>query len=522
MRLTRFIIGQLVLFLVLTVLALTALGVYYLRLPTLVGFEQYKVTVDLEASGGLYATSNVTFRGITIGKVTDVKPTETGAQATLSITDDYRIPLDAQANVHSVSAIGEQYIDLTSEGGATDYFPTDGTALITNSSVPREIGPALDTANQALAVLPKDKIALLLDETSSAVGGLGPALQRLVDSTQLVVGDFRANLGDIDDIIVQSEPLINSQVDSGDAIGTWAANLNTIFSQTAANDATLRNVLNQAAPTAEELSALLGDVRDSLPQVLANLSIVLDMLKRYNNGVEQTLVVLPQAASIAQTVGGTIENNALLDFNFALNHPPPCLTGFMPASEWRSPADTTTAPLSDDIMYCRIPQDAQNVVRGARNYPCADVPGKRAATPMECRGEGPYVPLGTNPWYGDPNQILNCPAPAARCDQPVEPGNVIPAPTINNGLNPLPGNMVPAPPGPVSDPLTPPNQGGTVQCNGQQPNPCVYTPAAQTSGSAVYTPASAEVVGPDGVRYTVENSTNTGDEGWMEMLAPAS
>ena len=127
----------------------------------------------------------------------------------------------------------------------------------------------------------------------------------------------------------------------------------------------------------------------------------------------------------------------------AINQPPPCLTGFLPASEWRSPADTSLAPLPSGT-YCKIPQDYQgNVVRGARNYPCVDVPGKRAATPRECRSNKPYVPLGTNPWYGDPNQILTCPAPAARCDQPVKPGKVIPAPTVNNGMNPAPADQVP-------------------------------------------------------------------------------
>ncbi len=97
--------------------------------------------------------------------------------------------------------------------------------------------------------------------------------------------------------------------------------------------------------------------------------------------------------------------------------------------------------------YCKIPKDYQgNVVRGARNYPCVDVPGKRAATPMECRSNEPYVPLGTNPWYGDPNQILSCPAPGARCDQGVNPGRgVIPAPTVNNGLNPAPASDLPPP-----------------------------------------------------------------------------
>ena len=54
------------------------------------------------------------------------------------------------------------------------------------------------------------------------------------------------------------------------------------------------------------------------------------------------------------------------------------------------------------------------MVRGARNIPCVDVPGKRAATPQECRGNKPYVPLGTNPWYGDPNQILHLPGAGQR------------------------------------------------------------------------------------------------------------
>jgi phospholipid/cholesterol/gamma-HCH transport system substrate-binding protein len=160
------------------------------------------------------------------------------------------------------------------------------------------------------------------------------------------------------------------------------------------------------------------------------------------------------------------------------------------------------------------------VVRGARNYPCADVPGKRAATPDECRSNASYVPEGTNPWYGDPNQILTCPAPGARCDQPVKPGIVIPAPSVNNGTNPLPADQVSGTPPPISDPLTAPRS-GSVHCDGQQPNPCTYVPTVPP-GVAIYSPQSGVAVGPDGIRYTVDNSTNVGEDGWKEMLAPAS
>ncbi|MEV3903592.1 MlaD family protein [Mycobacterium sp. NPDC050551] len=518
--LTRFIKIQLVLFAILTLLALVALGWYYLRIPSLAGIGQYTLHADLPRSGGLYSTANVTYRGTTIGKVTAVEPTEDGARATMSIDNRYKIPRDTVANVHSVSAIGEQYLDLVPAGESNQFF-ADGQT-ITDSTVPSEVGPALDAANNGLKVLPKEKIDSLLTETSEAVGGLGPALQRLVDSTTNIAQGFKDNLDPVNDIIANSAPILESQAQSRDNIAQWSRNLNTLASQSAEQDAALRSGLQQAAPTAQQLESVFGGVRESLPQTLANLAVVIDMLKRYNKGLEQALVVLPQGASVAQA-GTIFEGEGLLHFGLSINQPPPCLTGFLPASEWRSPADTSMAPLPSGT-YCKIPKDFQaNVVRGARNYPCADVPGKRAATPRECRSDEPYVPLGTNPWYGDPNQILNCPAPAARCDQPVHPGRpgVIPAPSINNGMNPLPADQLPSPPAPISDPLSQPGQ-GRVECSGQQPNPCVYTPAAGPPGAAVYNPSSGEVVGPDGVRYNVSNSNNPGDNGWKEMLAPAS
>ncbi|MGV0518009.1 MCE family protein [Mycobacterium kansasii] len=516
--LTHFIKRQLIVFAILTVVSLLVLGVYYLRIPSLVGIGRYTLKAELPASGGLYPTANVTYRGVTIGKVTDVEPTPTGAEATMSIDSRYKIPVDASANVHSVSAVGEQYLDLVSTGNPGKVFSPGQT--ITKGTVPSEIGPALDTANRGLQVLPADKIPVLLDETAQAVGGLGPALQRLVDATQAIVGDFRTQINDVNDIIEHSGPILQSQVTSGDAIERWARNLNTLAAQTAQRDQNLKSILSQAAPTADQLNDVFTDVRDSLPQTLANLEVVFDLLKRYHKGVEQVLVFLPQGASIAQTVAAPFPNMAALDLALAINQPPPCLTGFIPASQWRSFADTSLQPLPTGT-YCKIPMDTPaNSVRGSRNIPCVDVPGKRAATPRECRDPKPYVPAGTNPWYGDPNQLLTCPAPAARCDQPVKPGLVIPAPSINNGMNPAPADRLPpgGTPPPVSDPLQRPGS-GTVQCNGQQPNPCVYTPGGPPT--AVYSPQSGELVGPDGVRYSVENSTKTGDDGWKEMLAPA-
>jgi len=98
--LTPFVRRQLILFGILTVISLGVLGIYYLQIPSLMGVGRYTLKAELPASGGLYPTGNVTYRGITIGKVTDVEPTEHGAEATMSIDSHYKIPLDSVADAH--------------------------------------------------------------------------------------------------------------------------------------------------------------------------------------------------------------------------------------------------------------------------------------------------------------------------------------------------------------------------------------------------------------------------------------
>src|SRR3981081_3953665 len=83
-----------------------------MQAPTLLGIGKMTVTLELPETGGLYRFSNVTYRGVAMGKVTAVGLTPTGAKATLSLNTSPKIPADLQADVRSISAVGEQYVDL--------------------------------------------------------------------------------------------------------------------------------------------------------------------------------------------------------------------------------------------------------------------------------------------------------------------------------------------------------------------------------------------------------------------------
>lgn len=60
-----------------------------------------------------------------IGKVTAAGPTGNGAKATLAIDTSPKIPADVHAAVRSMSAVGEQYVDLVPRWRARPTCATD-------------------------------------------------------------------------------------------------------------------------------------------------------------------------------------------------------------------------------------------------------------------------------------------------------------------------------------------------------------------------------------------------------------
>ncbi len=82
-RLTRL---QLSIFAVVTVLTVTAISAFYLHVPAALGIGTYNITANFVAGGGLYQNANVTYRGVTIGRVEEVGLTNDGVIATCAST----------------------------------------------------------------------------------------------------------------------------------------------------------------------------------------------------------------------------------------------------------------------------------------------------------------------------------------------------------------------------------------------------------------------------------------------------
>jgi len=465
-RLTK---AQLAIFGVVTVITVAIMAIFYLRLPAALGIGTYKVTADFVAGGGLYKNANVTYRGVEVGRVESVGLNPHGVDAVMRLNSGTGVPSNVTATVKSVSAIGEQYVDLVPPDHPVSTKLHNGSRIDRdNTRIGVEIATLLHQSETLVNSVADTRLRELLHETFTAFNGTGPELARLIESARLLVDEANATYPQTSQLIDQVGPFLQAQIRSGDNIKSLSNGLARFTSEVRQADPQLRELLTVVPPATDEANAAFTGIRPSFPMLAANLANLGRVGVIYHKSIEQLLVVLPAlfAAIITAANGEPQDEGAKLDFKINID-PPPCNVGFIPPPMIRTPADETVREIPPD-MYCKTAQNDPSTVRGARNYPCQEFPGKRAPTVALCRDPKGYVPTGTNPWRGPP----------------------IPYGTpVTNGLNILPPNKYPfIPPGADPDPGTPyPPDAvppGAVPGPGPAPNqPFPVPPPPNTGGT---------------------------------------
>ncbi len=298
--LTRFVRIQLAIFAIVGIIGIIAMALFYIQLPTLLGIGRMTVTLELPATGGLYRFSNVTYRGVQVGKVTAVALTANGAKATLSLGTSPKIPANLQADVLSVSAVGEQYVDLRPRTDSAPYLRNGSVIAMHDTTIPQAVGPMLDQVNALIKSLPKNKIGQLLDESFQAFNGAGYDLGSLSDSTSRISADADSVVDRTRTLTEDTGPLLDSQAKTADSVRTWARSLAGISDVVATDDSRLRTLLQNGPGAADEASRLFEQIKPTLPVLLANLTTIGQIGVTYHPSLEQLLVLLPPSVAIGK------------------------------------------------------------------------------------------------------------------------------------------------------------------------------------------------------------------------------
>lgn len=391
----RSITLKLLAFLLVGTLAFVLVVVSFARIPQYLGWGRMEVTLEMSNASGLYPRANVLYRGVEVGQVRDMEMTATGARATMFLDSDAQIPADATAHVGAMSAVGEMIVDLVPQGGTgstSGAVLADGDVIGADRVVPpTSVAETVDMLEETLDSIGPERLSSLVDEASLAVGGAGGDLSASIDAITTLSREAGADREQWAALLRRSAPLLEAQAASSPDIRQWAAAVDRTAADLAAADPQLRGVIEGAPAAAGETIMLFQELRPTWPLLLSNLVTVEQVAAVYTPSIEQILVLFPAMMDSTQSAALPNAGDAMPAQNTffinSYNDPPPCITGFLPPEERRSPVELDVPETPRDL-YCKVPDDSPVAVRGARNMPCMEYPGVRAATVTLCRQKG--------------------------------------------------------------------------------------------------------------------------------------
>ncbi len=390
MVLTPLIKRQLRIFALLTVLALFLAMVVYARVPAMLGVGVYEVRAEYRDASGLYPRAQVTYQGVEVGKVTELELGQDGAVAVLRIDAEHEIPSDVVAELHSTSAIGEQYVDLVPP--ADEASPSDEPATLADGDViwvertveMPQIAPVLESVNGLLDSVPAARTRRVLDQVDDGLAGSGPDLRGLIDDADALLTEAQDRLAVTTSLIRTAQPVLATQQSLRNTTLSYARSLAVFTDELAGRDADLRAFLKQGPGGLDAATELVSDLQPTLPLLVTNLTTNGEVLNTYLPQIQEGLVYFPVTVARLQSAINPREQfgDVNLDLRANVNNPPACSQGYLPASQRRDPSVDRVRQV-DLLAHCTVPDADPKSVRGARLLPCPQG-GGRGPLPSSC------------------------------------------------------------------------------------------------------------------------------------------
>ena len=153
-----------------------------------------------------------------MGRVDRCSLTDTGVEAVLSLKSGIDIPSDLEAEVHSQSAIGEQYVLLLPRNATSPPLKNGDVIPLADTNVPPDINTILSDVVTGLQAVPEDNLKTVDRRVVHRRRRAGSELTRIVKGSIDLSIEARKNLDPLIALIEQSKPVLDSQTNTSDAI----------------------------------------------------------------------------------------------------------------------------------------------------------------------------------------------------------------------------------------------------------------------------------------------------------------
>ncbi len=243
-----------------------------------------------KAGEGLHAGSEVTYRGVQVGRVASIALADRQADVQMLIDPSFHVPADVQATIRPINVFGAEEVSLSFSQPDSAPALAAGSA-ITHTNVSSELGDLFAAADPLLAKIDAPDLSAVVTDLAQASVNEGPTIAASIDQG--------ARLADLLDRTLPDQlHALDSFTSFTTALTPTASSFNAISQ---ASNVALP-AFNRAAPSYARLLQALAPFADDLAQFLSAYHP--DIETMLNAGDNVARMVLVHQQDIGQVIQG--------------------------------------------------------------------------------------------------------------------------------------------------------------------------------------------------------------------------
>ena len=359
---------KLIAFAVIAIAVIAYTATRYANLGRFLGLRGYYVVkMELADAGGIFPNADVTYRGVSVGRVGAMRLTATGVEVDLNINSSAPpIPAHLHAAVTDLTAVGEQYVDLRPAAPSGPYLAAGSVIPQRDTSIPLPITTVLSGINSLNTSLPLPALRAVLNALGTGFASQGTNLASLIDGQNALVNAARATISQTNTLVRDGRTVLATQIAENSAFTAFGRNATLLARQLDQSNSDLRRLLVAGPQAAAQLAALITDNTPALGVLIANLLTTAEVSLTRGKALEELLSALPAAIAAGSTV--ITSHGARFGVALTFFNPLPCTAGYG-ATVVRNGLDTGPPPPLNTAARCTSPASSGIDVRGSAHAP---------------------------------------------------------------------------------------------------------------------------------------------------------
>jgi phospholipid/cholesterol/gamma-HCH transport system substrate-binding protein len=320
-----------------------------------------QVTVELAATGGLFEGSSVTYRGVKVGKVEEIRLTGHGVVATVTLASGgEHIPVDSVAKVRSLSPVGEQYLDFQPAVDHGPYLQDGDVVPATATDLPTTLAATVMAVSRVLDQVDERQLHTLLTELSTGLTGTGHDVGRAVDQATLILDELDRHWPETERLLDNGSTVLDIAPAEAAELRALARQSRVLAAFLRSYDPELRRLLRESPADLRTVEGLVSRAAEALPGFL---EVAVDFSDVFRAHEQQLRALLALYAPGLGVLGKAVRNGYLQILGIPQRN-----VRCRYDTPHRAPTDPQRRPM---VATGHCPASVEGHQRGARHAPAA-------------------------------------------------------------------------------------------------------------------------------------------------------